>query len=156
DLRKLAGIDSGACGVFIGAASAELPIEPNSSIWDDAALIGASLSAARAPDAARAFITQVSTEFLPTAGVDKFHAFFSAGEQSDLVISNLGVLPLETRYGDNVVKAVWAPAMLTNLPKDRQTLGISTFGGRLRIIHQSYVPIPNFAAAIRNGLIFLT
>jgi hypothetical protein len=31
--------------------------------------------------------------------------------------------------------------MLTNLPADRQTIGVSTFGGRLRIVHQSYVPI---------------
>ncbi len=45
------------------------------------------------------------------------------------------------------------PAMLTNLPEDRQTIGVSTFGGQLRIVHQSYAPIPALAPGIRDTLL---
>jgi len=36
-------------------------------------------------------------------------------------------------YGSLRLKAVWGPAMLTNLPADRQTIGVSTFAGQLRM-----------------------
>jgi phage tail tape-measure protein len=52
-----------------------------------------------------------------------------------------------------MLKAIWGPAMLTNLPADRQTIGISTFTGRLRMVHQSYQPIPGLLDAIRGTLL---
>jgi hypothetical protein len=95
----------------------------------------------------------MSAEFPPAAHNEKLRAFFSAGAQSSLVVSNLGVLPIAERYGPYAVKAVWGPAMLTNLPEDRQTLGVSTFGGRLRLVHQSYAPIEGLLPAIRETLL---
>jgi hypothetical protein len=43
--------------------------------------------------------------------------------------------------------------MLTNPPADRQTLGVGTFAGSLRFVHQSYRPIAGFAAAIWETLL---
>src|SRR5262249_6061967 len=91
-LRKLAGIESGACGVFIGPASVEVQIKETASIWQDARRVGDSMIKARSPEAVVDFITRMSTEFSPTAGRDKLVTFFSAGQQSALVVSNLGVL----------------------------------------------------------------
>jgi hypothetical protein len=72
--------------------------------------------------------------------------------QSSAVISNLGVLPLAVEYGSLRLKAVWGPAMLTNPPADRQTIGVSTFAGQLRMVHQSYAPIPALLESIRETL----
>src|SRR5262249_43623692 len=59
-LRELAGIENGACGVFKGAASAEVQIkEP---IWHDARRVGDSFHKARSPEAAIDFIRRVSAE----------------------------------------------------------------------------------------------
>ncbi len=153
DLRKIASIENGACGVFIGAGSAEVPTKETTSIWHAARRVGDSLTNTRSPEAATDFLTRMSAEFPPTARREKFLTFVSAGPQSQLVVSNLGVLPIAQQYGPYVVKAVWGPAMLTNLPEDRQTIGVSTFGGRLRIVHQSYVPIRGLTAMIRNSLL---
>ncbi len=153
DIRKMADIEVGACGIFLGVGSAEVQIDENASIWHDARLIGDSVTRARSPEAAIHFIRQMSAEFFPTAGPEKFLTFFSDRPQSALVVSNLGTLPLAEQYGTYVVKAVWGPAMLTNLPEDRQTIGVCTFGGRLRVVHQSYVPIRGLALAIRNTLL---
>lgn len=153
DMRKMAEIDFGACGIFLGVGSPEVRIKENTSIWDDARRIGNSMTKARSPEVATDFIRQVSAEFLPTVGPEKVLEFFSSMPQSALVVSNLGILPLAEQYGAYTIKAVWGPAMLTNLPEDRQTIGVCTFGGQLRIVHQSYVPIRGLATAIRNSLL---
>jgi hypothetical protein len=153
DLRKSAGIDDGACGVFIGAGSVEAKFNENTSVWHNARQMGSSLRMVRSPKAAINFMSRMSAEFFPTTPVEKFLAFFSSETQSALVVSNLGVLPIAERYGPYIVKAVWGPAMLTNLPEDRQTIGICTFGRQLRIVHQSYVPIRGLALAIRNAVV---
>jgi hypothetical protein len=43
--------------------------------------------------------------------------------------------------------------MLTNLPANRQAIGVSTFAGWLRMVHQSYQPIPGLLEAIRGTLL---
>jgi hypothetical protein len=146
-LRKLAGIENGACGVFIGAASAEVQIKETASIWHDARHVGDSLNKARSPQAVIDFITRVSAEFSPAAGREKVVAFWSDWPETALVISNLGVLPIAERYGPYTVKAVWGPAILTNPPENRQTIGVCTSGGQLRIVHQSYAPVRGLARA---------
>jgi hypothetical protein len=153
DLRKIAGVENGICGVFIGASSVEVPIGGTTSIWHDARHIVHSMTQSRSPEAVIDFMSRVSVEFSPTTRSEKLRAFLSAGPQSSLVVSNLGVLPIVERYGPYVVRAVWGPAMLTSLPEDRQTIGVSTFGGRLRIVHQSYAPIRGLVPAIRNSLL---
>ena len=152
-LRKLAGIESGACGVFVGAASAEVQIKEAASIWHDARHLGASLNKARSPQAVIDFMTRVSAEFSRAAGREKFVAFLSDWPQTAVVVSNLGVLPIAERYGPRAVRAVWGPAMLTNLPENRQTIGVCTFGGQLRIVHQSYAPVRGLATAVWNAMI---
>ena len=42
--------------------------------------------------------------------------------------------------------------MLTNPPADRQTIGVSTFAGQLRMVHQSYAPISGLLESIRETL----
>jgi hypothetical protein len=152
-LRKQAGIESGACGVFIGAASAEVRIEETASIWHDARHLGDSLNKARSSQAVIDFIARVSAEFSPAAGREQVVGFLSHWPQTALVVSNLGVLPIAERYGPYSVKAVWGPAMLTNPPENRQTIGVCTFGGQLRIVHQSYVPVRGLANAMWNAII---
>jgi hypothetical protein len=153
DLRHPAGIENGVCGVFIGVSSVEVPIGGTTSIWHDARHIVRTIARSRSTEAVIDFMSRMSAEFPPTARSEKLRTFLSAGPQSSLVVSNLGVLPIAERYGPYVVKAVWGPAMLTNLPEDRQTLGVSTFGDQLRIVHQSYAPIAGLVPAIRNSLL---
>jgi hypothetical protein len=95
----------------------------------------------------------IAAEMPPTAARDSVAAFFASLPQSSAVISNLGVLPLAVEYGSLRLKAVWGPALLTNLPADRQTIGVSTFAGQLRMVHQSYEPISGLLEAIREALL---
>jgi hypothetical protein len=122
-------------------------------LWDDARHILDSLRTARSPAAAVGMLQRIAAEMPPTAGKDSVVALFATLPQSSAVISNLGVLPLAVEYGSLRLKEVWGPAMLTNLPADRQTIGVSTFAGQLRMVHQSYEPISGLLEAIRGTLL---
>jgi Condensation domain len=153
DARRIAGIETGGCGVFIGACTLETPSTSRGSLWKDSRDIVRGLQAARSPAAVAGMLHGIATLLPPTAGADRMHVFLCSQPQSAAVISNLGVLPLAEDYGPLKLKAVWGPAMLTNLPADRQTIGISTFAGRLRMVHQSYQPIPGLLQRVRKTLL---
>ena len=153
DLSRIASVEAGHCGVFIGAGIVAIPTARQQPLWRDAREIVDRLRAARSPAAVAAMLQWIAAEFPPTAGRQEVEEFFASQPQSAAVISNLGVLPLAVDYGPLTLKAIWGPAMLTNLPADRQTIGVNTFAGRLRMVHQSYQPIPGLLDAIRRTLL---
>jgi hypothetical protein len=153
DLSRIAGIEPGNCGVFIGVGVVEIHAARRKPLWLDARDILDGLQAARSTAAVARMLQWIAAEFPPNAGKDMAGDFFASQPQSSAVISNLGVLPLATDYGPLMLKAIWGPAMLPNLPADRQTIGISTFAGRLRMVHQSYQPIPRLLDAISGTLL---
>jgi hypothetical protein len=152
DLSGIMRIKTTGCGVFIGAGIVEVPANAK-KLWDDARHIVDNLRMARSPAAATNMLQWIAAEMPPAAAKDSVAAFFASLPQSSAVISNLGVLPLAVEYGSLRLKAVWGPAMLTNLPADRQTIGVSTFAGQLRMAHQSYKPIPGLLESIRGTLL---
>jgi Condensation domain len=152
DLSRVAGADSEACGVFIGAGIIEIAGTQRKPLWRDARDIVEHLRTGRSPDAVAGTMQWIASEFPPNVDRNKVKDFFASQPQSSIVVSNLGVLPLAANYGAMALKAVWGPALLTNLPADRQTIGVSTFAGRLSMVHQSYQPIPGLLEAIRETL----
>lgn len=151
DLSRMMRSETTGCGVFIGAGVAEIPAASR-NFWKDARCTVDDLRTARSPEVAAGMLQRIAADMPPTAAKDSVAAFFASMPQSSAVISNLGVLPLAVEYGSLKLKAVWGPAMLTNPPADRQTIGVSTFAGKLRMVHQSYAPIPGLLESIRETL----
>jgi hypothetical protein len=131
----------------------EISTAAQGALWPDSRDVVSGLQAARSPAAMAGMLQGIASLLPPTAGADRLQAFFASQPQSSAVISNLGVLPLAEDYGPLKLGAVWGPAMLTNLPADRQTIGICTFAGRLRMVHQSYQQIPDLLQRIRKTLL---
>jgi hypothetical protein len=152
DLSGIMRIDTAGCGVFIGAGIVEISAM-GQKLWNDARCIVDNLRTARSPAAVAGMLQWIAAKVPPTAGKENVAAFFASLPQSSAVISNLGVLPLAVEYGTRRLKAVWGPAMLTNLPADRQTIGVSTFAGQLRMVHQSYEPISGLLEWISGTLL---
>jgi condensation domain-containing protein len=153
DLGRIMRIETAGCGVFIGAGIVEIATTRRKSLWGDARDIVDRLRATRTPAAMAGMLRWIATEIPPTAGKENVAALLASLPSSSAVISNLGVLPLAVEYGSLRLKAVWGPALLTNLPADRQTVGVSTFAGQLRMVHQSYEPISGLLEAIRGTLV---
>jgi hypothetical protein len=151
DLSRMMRSETTGCGVFIGAGIAEIPAASR-KFWKDARCTVDDLRTARSPEVVAGMLQRIAADMPLTAAKDSVAAFFASMPQSSAVISNLGVLPLAVEYGSLKLKAVWGPAMLTNPPADRQTIGVSTFAGRLRMVHQSYAPISGLLESIRETL----
>jgi hypothetical protein len=152
DLSRIARIETTGCGVFIGVGTVEVPAGGR-KLWEDARCVVDNLRMARSPATAAGMLQWIAAEMPPTAAKDSAVAYFASQPQSSAVISNLGVLPLAVEYGPLRLRAVWGPAMLTNLPADRQTIGVSTCGGQLRMVQQSYEPISGLLESIRETLL---
>ena len=152
DLSRIARIETTGCGVFIGVGTVEVPAGGR-KLWEDARCVVDNLRMARLPATAAGMLQWIAAEMPPTAAKDSAAAYFASQPQSSAVISNLGVLPLAVEYGPLRLRAVWGPAMLTNLPADRQTIGVSTCGGQLRMVQQSYEPISGLLESIRETLL---
>jgi hypothetical protein len=152
DLSRMMQSEIAGCGVFIGAGIAEIPAASR-RFWREARCTVDDLRTARSPEVVAGMLQRIAADMPPTAAKDSVAAFFASMPQSSAVISNLGVLPLAVEYGSLRLKAVWGPAMLTNPPVDRQAIGVSTFAGRLRMVHQSYKPIPGLLESIRETLL---
>jgi hypothetical protein len=153
DLSRIMRVETTGCGVFIAPGIVEIVPTRRKSLWDDAHDIVDRLRTARSPAAVAGMLQWIAAEIPPTASKENVAALLASLPQSFAVISNLGVLPLAVEYGSLKLKAVWGPALLTNLPADRQTIGVSTFAGQLRIVHQSYEPISGLLKAIRETLL---
>jgi len=153
DLGRILRMETTGCGVFIGAGIIEIAATRQKSLWSDARDIVDRLRAARSLAAMAGMLLWIAARIPPAAGKDEVASLLASMPPSSAVISNLGVLPLAVEYGSLRLKAVWGPALLTNLPADRQTIGVSTFAGQLRMVHQSYEPISGLLEAIRGTLL---
>lgn len=65
----------------------------------------------------------------------------SRGMPYDLMISNLGKVPIKAEVGDMRIKKLWGPAYLAGW-HDVHCVGITTIEGSLRLLYISHNPIP--------------
>ncbi len=70
----------------------------------------------------------------------------------DIHVSNLGVLPIATRYGALTLELVHGPAVLLGF-EGEQTVGISTVNNNICLLHSSYDPIPNLLDQVEELLL---
>jgi hypothetical protein len=69
----------------------------------------------------------------------------------DFVVTNLGVLPYETRFGNLCLEALWGPAVLSGF-ENEHVFGVTTAGGRLALSYSSYTPMDPLLALFEQHL----
>ena len=144
DTRGLLGLD-GECALVVEAAISRVSPRPKDQVWELARQVTDGLAPARTLDgtrAARSPLCQVTADGLdvPTAA-----GIFAQVYGHDLLLSNLGLLRFETDFGALHLEAVWGPAVLFGLD-GAQTVGVTTVGGRIGLLHTSYQPTPALLA----------
>lgn len=150
NIRNILGVETGDCGVLINMGTVEFVESRHVDFWSLArqAIDGLahSRSAVGIVEAAGLFET-----CLQVGAIGKTSAGLFAAGQSDLMISNLGVVPLRTNYGSLVLSGFWGPAVLPHVT-GYQTIGVSTHGDQMRMIHTSHDPIPDLLEDIECEL----
>lgn len=133
-------------GAYINAITVDL-VQFSDDFWEDARLYSGKVGLFNNPDVLAFGIRQVRDALSGNPTVEETAAVWAHVYGAELLVSNLGVLGLPSRYGDITLKAIWGPAVSTGIERE-QTLGIATFGGDLRILHTSFEPVRGLVQAM--------
>ncbi len=73
------------------------------------------------------------------------------GVAREVMLSNLGRIPMKTNYGELQLEAIWGPLALSGYKGD-QTIGVSTLNGSLRLLHASRIPLESLLILMEKEL----
>jgi hypothetical protein len=140
-LRKQLGAGEN-CGVFVWGTGVTMPLAPVKEFWEMARFAKSSLAAKQALE--RVAIEMQGLEKAMESGVDVAGASQLLAEAfpCELLLSNLGNLPIQFETGNLKLKALWGPSVLMGF-QGEQTVGVTTTNGALCLLHTSFTPIPS-------------
>jgi hypothetical protein len=132
-------LDAGeSCGVFLGATTSVFDRHAM-DFWDIARDARISVAANQTSENIAAQLTafrQVVGNGAEVATVAEFGAKVFANE---ILLTNLGSLSFDRRFGPVTLKAMFGPAVLTGF-EGQQTIGVATVNGALFLLHTSHTP----------------
>ena len=74
---------------------------------------------------------------------------------NEMMVSNLGVLPFESQFGEMRLTSLWGPAVLIGI-EGEQIIGVSTVNDQIHLLRTSYSPIAGLldrAASILRSVV---
>ena len=127
-----------SCGVFVSATTS-LFEEEATDFWD------------LARDARNSIAANQTSEYI-AAGLSAFRQVVGDGAQvataaefaaqvfaNEIMVTNLGSLAFDQRFGPVTLKALFGPAVLTGF-EGQQTFGVATVNGALCLLHTGHKP----------------
>lgn len=133
DLRETVGKEPYTPGLFMALAPAALDQQDGEDTWTLARRSLDSITLTRTRDVISSLVATMDA-IVPNHGDRASAQAVLAPLTLDLMISNLGNVPVEATAGDLRVEAVWGPALNTQIEAN-DVIGVTTFDGELRMIH---------------------
>jgi hypothetical protein len=150
NLRAMLGVKE-ECGLFIGGAPAVL--DPAShSFWDDARKARAALEPFMNSDATHNMIGGMTAFRDNDDSPAGARAGLAAAFDFDVVLTNLGVLPILARQGRIRIKAIAGPIMLLSV-QDEHIVGVATLENQLQITYTSSAPLPGLLERVEQKVV---
>ena len=140
DNRKLLGLND-ECLLSIVFPITEHGPRRDAQFWDVARGVTRDLAPARTKNGVAATFAafgQLISSGPDVKAISQFELQMCANE---MMMSNLGVLPIETNFGDLILEAFWGPSVLVGI-EGEQMIGAATLHGAIHLLHSSYTPIP--------------
>jgi hypothetical protein len=139
------------CAVFTDNTIVDLNTAESPSFWQLARLVKDHLVLAQSLDRITASRRDFSHAFAEINTPAALEELTSGPYNPDVIQSNLGELPLETRYGHLTLEAVWGPALLFGSP-DLHLLGVASLNGSMSFLYSSYAPTPELLDSLEKIL----
>jgi hypothetical protein len=139
-LRKQLAIGEDS-GVFVWASGVAMPLTPVAGFWEMARFAKSSLAGKQPLE--RVAMEMQGLERAVESGIDVAGAaqVLAQGFPCELLLTNLGNLPIQFETGNLKLKALWGPSVLMGY-EGEQTVGVATTNGSLCLLHTSFAPIP--------------
>ena len=150
DIRELVGATDDY-GLRLSAGLAAMEPAIDAPFWELARRARAGLVGAKAYERTAPLLGAITGVLggsvdAPAAGQFAAHAF-----PYEMMVTNLGTLPFETRVGALELTTLWGPSFLVGY-EGEQTIGVATTNGALAMLHTSHTPIPGLLATIESVL----
>jgi condensation domain-containing protein/phthiocerol/phthiodiolone dimycocerosyl transferase-like enzyme len=140
-----------SCGVFVSAATGSLDGQAI-GFWELARNAKAAIAIGQARDGVLATLSAIGGVVGKGAGVAGAADFAANAFAHEAMLTNLGVLTFDSRFGALKLESVWGPAVLTGMERT-QTIGVATVNGSICLTHTSYTPPEGLLQAMRSVLV---
>ena len=149
NIRSL--VDAGeSCGLFMSGAIGTLDGETG-DFWDVARKAKAAVAAAQCRNAVRTLLAATGNVLAKGSGIAAAADFFADAFANEVMLTNLGALTFDSRFGPLELKAMWGPAVHSGL-EGSQTIGVTTVNGSIYLTQTSYTPQEKLLEAMRSVL----
>jgi hypothetical protein len=139
-LRKQLGVGED-CGLFVWAGIVPMDPPAPADFWDVARYAKSSLTTRQSPQRVAREMKGLEQALEAGIDVDTASQILAQGFPCELLLTNLGSLPIQTDAGGLKLKSLWGPAVLMGF-KGEQTVGVTTTNGSLSLLHTSFAPFP--------------
>jgi hypothetical protein len=121
-----------------------------SAFWDQARAMTADLTIARSKTGVAATLAMIEQQVTVDAERALAEQLFTQSLPFDLLITNLGVQDLDV-CGSIRPTALWGPVLQSQI--DDHVIGVTTYGGRLRMVSTGYTPSDVYLETVKSTLI---
>jgi hypothetical protein len=143
-------IDGGEHVALLSGGGSIAVQPPMRDFWDIARFARRSIAPMQSPVAMAGLLAGLADHLSTHRSAEDAQALF-AGFRFDINISNLGVLPIETRFGDLTFKRLWGPSILAGFEGEQQ-IGVATMHDSISLLHTSYTPLPSLLESMHERL----
>jgi hypothetical protein len=140
-LRKQLGVGE-ECGAFVWATGVRMPLAPFPEFWEMARFAKSSLAGKQPLERVAIEMRGLGQAMESEIDVAGAAQLLAQGFPCELLLTNLGNLPIEFETGALKLKALWGPSVLMGF-QGEQTVGVATTNGSLCLLHTSFAPIPS-------------
>jgi hypothetical protein len=132
-----------ACGVYLGGAG-KVTFQPGDSraFWELARFAKKEISPSQTFQSLSASLHGLEAIMTKHMDVETAANIAATAFARDLMVSNLGEMPYESKFGRLRLEAVWGPTALQGLDGE-QNVGVATTNGAIRLLQASYSLVPN-------------
>ncbi|OZJ01925.1 hypothetical protein BZG36_05320 [Bifiguratus adelaidae] len=117
--------------------------DPQSSaqFWDIARLVKSDLKGVRTKEGLAMVLDGFRQLLASKPGMPEIAQFELHACASEMMVSNLGDLEIESQFGDLKLESFWGPSVFVGM-EGEQIFGAGTVNGALHLLHTSYSAIP--------------
>jgi hypothetical protein len=150
NIRPLLGVGE-ECGVFVSAATGVL--DGNAiDFWDLAREAKTAVAGGQAREGVAALQASLGEVVDKGSKVAAAAEFASVAFAHEVMLSNLGVMTFDNRFGRLRLEELWGPAVLDGM-EGEHTIGVATVNGSICLTHTSYTPSQGLLEVMRDVLV---
>src|SRR5262245_299509 len=150
NIRPLLGVGE-SCGVFVSATTNAIDGQAT-GFWRLARDTRVATAAGQTREAVMSLLSKLGEVVGKGAEVAVAAEFAAAAFAREILLTNLGALTFDDRFGRLKIEELWGPAVLGGM-EGEQTIGVAAVKGSICLTHTGHTPTEGLLTAMRSVLV---